>query len=383
MANSSREIVQARTSLSNVYSEIVLRHAPWSISKAGVLNLCGKQYLHKYVEKLTEGKKSDSSRVGVVAHAVLEAGLQTPGIDLRAVLHEQIDKHQLSREETIACSARMSAMEDFITRIGAFKESNGVTAEFIEHQLAISPQHTAVPFKVTARTPPELWQGELVWLGEGRLKTAEGSAPFPPLRAHGAYVVVPSGPFEGAHEVVSVHDDVLTVLVPPVFPGGAPAPGATFEGGVAVKPLLRGVIDHAMRTNDDFLIVLDHKSGKKKPIGEHSQQFYAYMALAVVNFPWARGVQSGIHYIGEPKVDWFPRFDGKPGAWTRDEIFSRVIPWLEQFIGRTAVKLGLVDAGTPRAETGWQCSYCGFSDHCEAGRDEIAKRARRKGATNI
>jgi len=377
MATSSREIVQTRTSLSNIYSEIVLRHAPWSISKAGVLNLCGKQYLHKYVEKLTEGKKSDSSRVGVVAHAVLEAGLQTPGIDLRAVLHEQIDKHQLSREETIACSARMSAMEDFITRIGAFKAANGVTAEFIEHQLAISPLHTAVPFKVTAKTPPELWHGTLEWLGEGRVKVAEGSPPFPSLRAHGAYLVTPSGVFEGAHEVLAVHDDVLRITDLPV------ASGVAFEGGLAVKPLLRGVIDHAMRTHDDFLIVLDHKSGKKKPIGEHSQQFYAYMALAVVNFPWARGVQSGIHYIGEPKVDWFPRFDGNPGAWTREEILSRVIPWLEQFIGRTAVKLGLVDAGTPRAETGWQCSYCGFSDHCEAGRDEIAKRARRKGATNI
>ena len=117
--------------MANEYIEIVLKHAPWSVSKVGVLNLCGKQYLHKYVEKLTEGKKSDSSRVGVVAHAVIEAGLRTPGIDLHAVMREQGEANQLSREELITCSAKMSAIQDFLDRITEFKKNNGVT-EIVE-----------------------------------------------------------------------------------------------------------------------------------------------------------------------------------------------------------------------------------------------------------
>lgn len=377
--------------MANEYTEIVLKHAPWSVSKVGVLNLCGKQYLHKYVEKLTEGKKSDSSRVGVVAHAVIEAGLRTPGIDLHAVMREQGEANQLSREELITCSAKMSAIQDFLDRVTDFKKNNGVTDEYIEHQLAISPAHEAVPFKVTPESPPDVWRGELRWIGGDLVElvgaTTEG---LTGLAARAVYVVVPKGALKGAFEVVEVGATTLRLAAfPPAPDPNAPvpvppaAPGDVVEGGVTTKPLLRGVVDHAMRTGDDFLIVLDHKSGKKKPIGEHSTQFYAYMALALVNFPWIKGVQSGIHYIGEPKVDWFPRFDGKPGAWTRDEIVRTMFPWLRQFLNRTALKLGLVDTGAPKAETGWQCSFCGFPAHCEQGRAEIEKRARRKGETNV
>ncbi len=374
--------------MANEYNEVVLKHAPWSISKVGVLNLCGKQYLHKYVEKLPEGKKSDSSRVGVVAHAVIEAGLRIPGIDLHAVMREQGEANQLSREELITCSAKMSAIQDFLTRVTDFKKNNGVTDEFVEHQLAISPLHTAVPFKVSSETPPDVWHGELLWLGDDLVElvgTTTGS--LNGLAARAAYVVVPKGAFKGAYEIVDVGETTtlrLAAFPPPYDPKSTPIESvARIECGIALKPLLRGVVDHAMRTSDDFLIVLDHKSGKKKPIGEHSTQFYAYMALALVNFPGLKGVQSGIHYIGEPKVDWFPRFDGKPGAWTRDEIVRTMFPWLRQFLNRTALKLGVVDTGAPRAETGWQCSFCGFSAHCEQGRAEIEKRARRKGEANV
>lgn len=289
------------------YSELVLKQAPWSISKVGVLDLCMKQFMHKYIEKLKEGKKSGASRVGVVAHAILEGGLTTPAVDLHSILSEQSEKEQLSREELIEVSAKLSPIADFIKRISVFKQNNGVTEEFIEYKLALNEKHEACPFF--------------------EVKNAEG-------------------------QIVS-------------------------------KPLLRGVIDHAMRTNDDFLIILDHKSGKKKDIGEHSTQFYAYMAMAVAAFPWLRGVQAGINYIGEPKVDWFPRFDNRPGAWTREEIVRIVFPWLQQYLNRTSLKLSQIDAGQIRPETGWQCLYCGFSSVCEQGQEELEKRARRKSSPNI
>lgn len=377
--------------MANEYNQTVLKHAPWSVSKVGVLNLCGKQYLHKYVEKLTEGKKSDSSRVGVVAHAVIEAGLNTPGIDLQTILREQADTHQLTREELITCSAKMSAIQDFLDRITKFKAANGVTDEYIEHQLAISPLHEAVPFKITPDTPPDIWKGPLRWLGDDRVEIVDGTTEsIVNLRTYGTYAVIPKGAFKGVFDVVEIGETWLRLAAfppPPdlkaLVPAVPVAPQDVVEGGITTKPLLRGVIDHAMRTSDDFLIVLDHKSGKKKPIGEHATQFYAYMALALANFPWVKGVQSGIHYIGEPKVDWFPKFDGTSGAWLREDIVRTVFPWLRQFINRTSTKLGLVETGAPRAETGWQCNFCGFAAHCEQGRAEIEKRARRKGEANV
>lgn len=376
------------------YTEIVMKHAPWSVSKVGTLNSCGKQYRHRYVEKLPEGKKSESSLVGIVAHAVIEAGLRTPGINLQTVLREQCEAHKLAREEVIACSAKMSAIQDFLERITTFKNNNGVSSpsgEYIEHQLAISPLHTAVPFRVTAETAPDTWKGQLRWLGDDRVELV-GATPgaIQNLRAFATYVVIAKGALKGVFDVAEVGTDTLRLVAfppPPDLKALVPvAPvhvGDVVEGGLSLKPLLRGVIDHAMRTEDDYLIVLDHKSGKKKPIGEHSTQFYAYMALALVNFPWIRGVQSGIHYIGEPKVDWFPRFDNKPGAWTTEEIVKRIIPWLEQFLSRTSTKLGLVETGSPRAEVGWQCGFCGFVGNCEQGRAEMEKRARRKSETNV
>lgn len=290
------------------YSEQVLQQAPWSISKVGVLQLCMKQYEHKYINKDKEGIKSGASRVGVVAHAILEAGLNTPNTDLTAVLREQAEKETLTREDMLEVSAKLSPISDFIQRVRDFKAKNGVVEEFIEYKLAINANHEPCSF------------------------------------------------FETKNDA----------------------------GEVTAKPLLRGVIDHAMRTSDDFLIVLDHKSGKKKPIAEHSTQFYSYMALAVAAFPWARGVQSGIHYIGEPRVDWFPRYDSQPGAWTREEVGRIVFPWLRHYLNHTTMKLSQIRLareapGTIQlAETGWQCVYCGYSAGCEKGQTELAKRAQRK-----
>lgn len=285
--------------MSDLYPELVLKHAPWSVSKAGALEMCAKQFLHRYVEKRPQGPKDSKSRIGIVAHAIIEAGLRVPGTDLVSVLREQEEKERLTREELLTCAAKISPCQDFLARIKKFKADNGVIDEYIEHKLAISATHEAHTFDA--------------------VKNKE-------------------------------------------------------TGEVISKPLLRGVLDHGMRTADDFFIVIDHKSGKKKPIAEHSAQFYAYMILALVNFPWLRGVQSGIHYIGEPKVDWFPRFDTKHGAWTREEIVRLVLPWLRQYLHKTVRKLGLVETGSVQGESGWQCLYCDFPPICEKGQAEIRKR---------
>lgn len=144
--------------------------------------------------------------------------------------------------------------------------------------------------------------------------------------------------------------------------------------------LLRGVIDDAMWTQDDILVVVDHKSGRKKPISEHSTQFYAYMAMCVGVFPELKGIQCAVNYFGSPRLEWFPRFDGASGPWTREEIESIVQPWIATYLNKLSKRLQLVDAGEAPAETGWQCDYCGYVDSCQEGRDAIESRKARRGA---
>jgi CRISPR/Cas system-associated exonuclease Cas4 (RecB family) len=281
-----------------MFDERVLKHSPWSISKANLLDVCGMQYAFKYVEKKKESRKSAASRVGVVAHSLLEAELKSPGQDLKAILEEAATKEELSTEERREVLTRIPSVLDFATRIAKFKADNGVTDEFIEHQLAIKPDFSKTTF------------------------------------------------FDKAG-------------------------------------LLRGVLDHGMITRDNVMIVLDHKSGKRKKIEEHSTQFYAYMLMVMANFP-VYAVQCGINYIGSDKVDWFPRANGDSGAWTRDEV-GKLRIWLEHYLNKSARKLTLIDDRAAQPETGWQCDYCGYVDACDVGAKEVEKRRSRRsgGAPNL
>lgn len=265
----------------------VLKYAPWSISKANLLVLCGQQFEHKYVTKAKEVRKSSSSRVGVVAHSLLEAELTKPGQELVALLDATREKDALTTEEYREVLTRIPAIADFGKRIRKFKEANGVKQELIEHKLAIKSDFTRTTF---------------------------------------------------------------------------------FDNG----GLLRGVLDHGMITQDNVMIVLDHKSGRKKPMSEHSTQFYAYMLMVVANFP-VSAVQCGINYIGSQTVDWFPKQNGESGAWSREDI-SKLQPWLATYLNNSSSKLRMIEEHAVLPETGWQCEFCGYVDSCNAGIEEVERR---------
>ena len=275
-----------------MFDDRVLKHGPWSISKANVLDICAKQFANKYVRKQKEQRKSSSSRVGVVVHALLEKELESPGQKLTELLEKHAEQDQLTSDERREALTRIPAVEEFGVRIRKFKEQNGVKQELIEYKLAMNSDFTA----------------------------------------------------------------------------------ATFFSN---SSLLRGVLDHGMITDKNVMIVIDHKTGRKKPITEHSTQLYAYMLLVMANFGVTQ-VQCGINYIGSPTVDWFPRLDGSSGAWSREEV-AKLRLWLEHYLNKSARKLVLIDAQEERAETGWQCEYCGYVDGCPDGLEALNKRRAKKG----
>jgi hypothetical protein len=153
--------------------------------------------------------------------------------------------------------------------------------------------------------------------------------------------------------------------------------------------LMRGVVDLGLRTPDDYLLVIDHKNGKRKPIREHAGQFYTYKLMAIIQWPWVRGVQCGIHYIGDPKIDWYPRPDNVVGAWTRAEIAEHTVPWLNGFLNRTRVALKVIEgmkAGVPAPPTPSPlCAFCGYEKDCKEGKVAAnryrAKKAAREGTS--
>jgi CRISPR/Cas system-associated exonuclease Cas4 (RecB family) len=274
-----------------MFDERVLKHAPWSISKANLLDTCGQQYLYKYVEKRKEGRKSSSSRVGVVAHSLQELELKTPGQELTDNLDKIAEKEGLTTDERRELLVKLPAILDFGTRIRRFKAEQGVTQEFIEHQLAMRPDFTKTSF---------------------------------------------------------------------------------FDK----SGLLRGLLDHGMITKDNIMVVIDHKSGKRKKIEEHATQFYAYMLLVMANFNVV-GVQCGINYIGAPSIDWFPKANGDSGVWLRDDV-AKLRVWLEHYLNKSARKLAMIDDNTVLPETGWQCEFCGFVDACPEGTAAVEERRAKK-----
>lgn len=274
------------------FDERVLKHAPWSISKANLLGLCPRQYVFKYVEKRTEGKKSTAARIGVAAHSLLEAALKdTMGHDeLLLVAAELAEKNVLTSQEEAQIVAHVPGVLDYVARVAQFKEAYGVRQELIEEKLAVDRELNGCSF-------------------------------FDNTRA-----------------------------------------------------ILRGVLDHGLWTGEDTLVLIDHKSGRKKPINEHATQFYAYMVLAIGCFPTLRGVQCGINYFGEPRCDWFPRFNGDDGEWTRQEIEQHARPWLQRYLNATSKRLAVIDQGVSTPETGWQCEYCGYVDACPEGQLKVDDR---------
>lgn len=282
---------------------LVKRHAPWSLSKAGVLQKCARQFNFKYIIKEKETSKSAQSKVGTTAHAIQEFALNSLPTyeELEAHAIEKMGADQLTHSEKTEVAAKLHGVSDFVTRVSNMKRQYGVRRELVEYQMAVD----------------ECWNP------------------------------------------VAFHDP---------------------------RAILRGVLDYGLLTDSGVLLVVDHKSGRRKRITEHSEQFYIYMAMAIAHFSDVVGVQCAINYFGAEKLDWYPRLDQANGPWSRSEIEMQIIPWINRYLNTLAKRLPRLDANPPEPETGWQCEYCGFADRCDAGTAYVAdKRAKRSGEppTNV
>lgn len=143
------------------------------------------------------------------------------------------------------------------------------------------------------------------------------------------------------------------------------------------KSLLRGIIDYGMITKENILVIIDHKTGKKRPIAEHSTQFNAYMLLTLAAFD-VDAIQCGIHYVGAKDVAWGLHRDGSNRPWLKEEIKVYTRKWLVNYLNALEPKVNSLMNKQINHKTGWQCAWCSYSDRCPEGQAEITRRQEEK-----
>lgn len=249
--------------------EHVLAQAPWSISKAGVIEKCSMQFDYKYgPKKIKELKVYQQATVGVAVHKVLELALE--GHAVKAAFRHAIDQGELTTNEAEEVMTFFDQVDRFVKKMTAFQAKHGVLPQnrYIEKRWALKPDFTGTEF---------------------------------------------------------------------------------FDK----KGFFRGVVDFAMLTARNDLIIIDHKSGNEKPISEYDAQFRTYCLMAVAKIPNLRGVQTAINFTKTDHLVWNPYVKA-------EAVTSEYRPWLVEYITKCCD--GLLRA--PVAVKGWYCDYCGYKPIC-------------------
>lgn len=117
----------------------------------------------------------------------------------------------------------------------------------------------------------------------------------------------------------------------------------------------RGVVDYALLTARNDLIIIDHKSGKDKPLEYYEPQFRAYCLMALAEMPGIRGVQTAINAIFSDRLDW-NKFK------SREVIQNEYQPWLIKYLSDASI--GLIEE--PKPNVGKHCGFCGYQPLCPA-----------------
>jgi hypothetical protein len=122
----------------------------------------------------------------------------------------------------------------------------------------------------------------------------------------------------------------------------------------------RGVVDLAVVTKNNDLVVLDHKSGKVQGLEKYTAQLNAYAVLGLATNPNIDGMQGVIHHL-QGKND-------KSLLWanylSKEEIKNRVNSWLITYL--TSAAESVKDLEVARPKLPFPCNYCSYNISCGA-----------------
>ena len=131
--------------------------------------------------------------------------------------------------------------------------------------------------------------------------------------------------------------------------------------------VFRGVVDYALLTSKNNLVIVDHKTGKEHDIEYYDTQFKSYCLLALAKNPTLNSVHTGINFVMNDRLLWSKK--PVPAQQIRDEYQ----PWLISYINKACE--GLKDPPKPTKQR--LCDWCGYKNICPAhggaGRGAIQK----------
>jgi RecB family exonuclease len=126
-----------------VFSDLALKYAPWSLSKAQLATNCSfrfnLQYVHK--TKATEPVRSAAGRIGNAAHEALEQYLKVPDHDpakLKRALHKAAVDNELTTPEIDDLLALAHNMVRFRQRLERIKAKLNVTEQLVEKRFGLT-----------------------------------------------------------------------------------------------------------------------------------------------------------------------------------------------------------------------------------------------------
>ncbi len=124
------------------------------------------------------------------------------------------------------------------------------------------------------------------------------------------------------------------------------------------KAMIRGIVDMAVVLESGIVLIIDHKTGRRRPAAYYKAQLDIYSVFALSHFPELVGVQCALHYVAPGKLDWSDTV--RP-----QQIRGLLRPWLISYLNIRAER-----AQTEIARPGKHCKWCDYRDICEfRGRD--------------
>ena len=129
------------------------------------------------------------------------------------------------------------------------------------------------------------------------------------------------------------------------------------------EALIRGIVDLVLVLDSGQVIIIDHKSGKKKPVSNYATQLDTYAIFALAHYPNAKAVQCAIHFMAHEKVEWYV-------VRKRADILSLLHPWLLDLLTKRATGL----EGFSPVVRRWTCGWCDFLKVCPEGKQSNGQR---------
>lgn len=198
-------------------SAFVLKHAPWSYSKAETAAQCPLRFFLTYVQKRKRGKPNADALVGQAVHKILE--FMISGRSWNLAYEAARESYDLTSNEIDRVDEMKFAAQNFMTKLGKYQERHNIQDTWIERKLGI---------------------------------TLDGA----PTRFFG--------------------NDVF----------------------------FRGVVDLALFPKDrGHVIILDHKTGKRRSLHYYEKQFDCYLLLIKASLKTLSQGRVGIHWAKEDLIE--------------------------------------------------------------------------------